>query len=42
MEGFDIANEAIETIIGDIIVDDEPKEKEFERLMRDVEGEEVK
>lgn len=34
MEGFDIANEAIQTIIGDIIVEDEPKEKEIEHLLR--------
>jgi hypothetical protein len=34
MEGFDIANEAIQTIIGDIIVENELKEKEIEQLLR--------
>jgi hypothetical protein len=42
MEGIEIAKEVIETIIGDIIVENEPKEKEIERLLRDEEGEEVK
>jgi len=42
MEGLDIANEVLEAIIGDIIVDEEPIEKQFERLMRAEEGEEVK
>ena len=34
MEGFDIANEAIETIIGNIIVENEAKEMEIERILR--------
>ena len=42
MEGFDIANEVIQTIIGDILVEDELKEKEIELLLRAEEGEEVK
>ena len=42
MEGLDIANEVLEAIIGDIIVDEEPIEKQIERLQRAEEGEEVK
>ena len=42
MEGFDIAIEVLEAIIGCIIVDEEPIEKQIERLLRDEEGEEVK
>ena len=34
MEGFDIANEAIDTIIGNIIVEDEANEMEIERILR--------
>jgi len=42
MEGLDIANEVLEAIIGEIIVDEEPIEKQIERLLRAEEGEEVK
>jgi hypothetical protein len=42
MEGFEIANEVLEAIIGGIIVEEEPIKKQIERLLRDEEGEEVK
>ena len=42
MEGFEIANEVLEAIIGGIIiVEEEPIKKQIERLLRDEEGEEV-
>jgi len=42
MEGFEIANEVLEAIIGGLIVEEEPIEKQIERLLRAEEGEEVK